>query len=104
MEQSELQRIIEAILFAAGVRVEISRLASVLEVDENDTSVYETRVVRMFDEYDFDFVKNEKENGDEFTYKMSREFAVKGIVQKFATDVYGKLIEAVTGRQVSYPD
>ena len=76
----------------------------VIEVDENDTSTYETRVVRMFDEYDFTFVKNEKENGDEFTYKMSREFAVKGIVQKFATDVYGKLIEAVTGRQVSYPD
>ena len=36
MEQSELQRIIEAILFAAGERVEISRLAQVLEVDENE--------------------------------------------------------------------
>ena len=34
MEQIELQRTIEAILFAAGERVEISRLASVLEVAE----------------------------------------------------------------------
>ena len=76
----------------------------VIEVDENDTSAYETRVVRMFDEYDFDTVRAEKENGDKFTYKMSREFAVKGIVQKFATDIYGRLIEAVTGRQVTYPD
>ena len=36
MEQSELQRVIEAILFAAGERVEISRLAMVLETDEKD--------------------------------------------------------------------
>ena len=36
MEMSELQRIIEAILFAAGERVEIARLAATLEVDEAD--------------------------------------------------------------------
>lgn len=36
MEQIELQRAIEAILFAAGERMEISRLAAVLEVDERD--------------------------------------------------------------------
>lgn len=76
----------------------------VIEVDENDTYDYETRVVRMFDVYDFDVVKEEKQKGDGFTYKMAREFAVKGAVQKFATVVYGKLIEAVTGRQVTYPD
>ncbi len=34
MEQTELQRAIEAILFAAGERMEISRLAAVLEADE----------------------------------------------------------------------
>ena len=36
MEMQELQRIIEAILFAAGERVEASRLAFTLEVDESD--------------------------------------------------------------------
>ena len=36
MEQSELQRAIEAILFAAGERVEVSRLAFTLETDECD--------------------------------------------------------------------
>ena len=36
MEQSELQRAIEAILFASGEPVEISRLAMALEVDECD--------------------------------------------------------------------
>ena len=36
MEQTELQRAIEAILFAAGERVEASRLAYALETDENE--------------------------------------------------------------------
>lgn len=36
MEQIELQRAIEAILFAAGERIEASRLALVLEVDPNE--------------------------------------------------------------------
>ena len=36
MEHTELERAIEAILFAAGERVEISRLAMALETDENE--------------------------------------------------------------------
>lgn len=36
MEQTELQRAIEAILFAAGERVDASRLAFVLETDESE--------------------------------------------------------------------
>ena len=36
MEKEELQRIIEAILFAAGERVEVSRLVYTLETDEAD--------------------------------------------------------------------
>ena len=36
MELTELQRAIEAVLFAAGERVEISRLSMALEVDEKD--------------------------------------------------------------------
>ena len=36
MEQSELQRILEAILFAAGEPVEISRLSAALEIDAKE--------------------------------------------------------------------
>ncbi len=36
MEMEELQRAIEAILFAAGERIETARLAAVLEADEAD--------------------------------------------------------------------
>jgi segregation and condensation protein B len=50
MEQTELQRIIEAILFAAGERVEIARLASVLEVDADEI---ESAVTALADELAF---------------------------------------------------
>ena len=76
----------------------------VIEIDENDTSVYKTEVVRIFDIYDFDTVREEKQSGDRFRYKIALEFAVKSKVQKFATVFYGRFIEAVTGRQVTYPD
>ena len=36
MEQTELQRAIEAILFAAGERIETARLSMALEVDEDE--------------------------------------------------------------------
>ena len=36
MERDELQRILEAILFAAGEPVEISRLSATLEIDEDE--------------------------------------------------------------------
>ncbi len=36
MEQSQIQRILEAILFASGERMEISRLAAVMDVSEKE--------------------------------------------------------------------
>ena len=36
MEQIEIQRAIEAILFAAGERIEVSRLSMALEVDPDE--------------------------------------------------------------------
>ena len=57
MEREELQRAIEAILFAAGERIDASRLAMALETDVNeiiaaadalaDTYAYERRGIRI---------------------------------------------------------
>ena len=57
METEELQRAIEAILFAAGERIDLSRLAAVLETDEHEiesaadalmnTYAYERRGIRI---------------------------------------------------------
>ena len=73
-------------------------------IDENDTSTYKTRVARIYDMFDSEVVKEEKQNGDKFTYKMAREFAVKGKIQKTASNIYRKVVETFTGRQVTYPD
>ena len=51
MEITELQRAIEAILFAAGEPVEISRLALTLEADERDV---ETAATKLADVWAYD--------------------------------------------------
>ena len=50
MELTDLQRAVEAILFAAGERVELSRLAMALEADEKDV---EKAVTALADELAF---------------------------------------------------
>ena len=50
MEEKELQRAIEAILFAAGERVDLSRLAMTLEADEKDV---ESAANALADEFAF---------------------------------------------------
>ena len=50
MEQTELQRIIEAVVFAAGERIETARLASVLEVDAKQI---DNAVSALADEFAF---------------------------------------------------
>ena len=51
MEQTELQRAIEAILFAAGERIEISRLAMALQADAADV---EAAADQLADQYAFE--------------------------------------------------
>jgi hypothetical protein len=76
----------------------------VIEVDENDTSTYETRVVRIYDMFNSETVKAEKQVGDKFTHIMAREFTLKGKIQKTASKIYRKVVETFTDRQVTYPD
>lgn len=51
MEEAQLQRAIEAILFAAGERVELSRLAMALETDEREVAA---AADKLMDELAFD--------------------------------------------------
>lgn len=76
----------------------------VIEIDENDTTTYHTRVERIYNIFNFDAVKAEFKNGDSFTKRMSLEFAIKGVIQKNASKLYRVASEAATDRQVTYPD
>jgi len=51
VEQSELQRALEAILFASGERMELSRLAAVLETDESEV---EAAADTLSDQFSFE--------------------------------------------------
>ncbi|MBO5935371.1 MAG: metallophosphoesterase [Clostridia bacterium] len=76
----------------------------VVEIDENDTSVYNTRVERLFDVFDFSYISTAKDNGDNYSGRLAFELAVKGGVQKGFMNIYQSLIELFSGRTVTYPD
>ena len=76
----------------------------VVEIDENDTSTYTTRVERLYDVFDHDYAKEQKESGDKYSKKISYELAVKGRTQKIFTEIYQSVVEFFTGRTVTYPD
>ncbi len=62
MEETQLQRAIEAILFAAGERVELSRLAMALETDEADVAAAADKLADLlaFDRRGIRILKLEK--------------------------------------------
>lgn len=76
----------------------------VVEIDENDTSTYETRVERLYDVFDFDYIKTAKDNGDKYSKRIAFELAVKGDVQEKFMKLCQSVVEFFTGRQVTYPD
>ena len=76
----------------------------VVEIDENNTSAYETRVERLYDVFDFDYIKTAKDNGDKYSTRIAFELAVKGSVQEGFMKIYQSVVELFTGRQVTYPD
>ena len=75
----------------------------VVEIDENDTSTYKTRVERLYDVFDFSYIKTAKDNGDKYSSRIAFELAVKGGVQEGFLKLYQSVVELITGRQVTYP-
>ena len=43
----------------------------VVEIDENDTSSYTTRVERLYDVFDFSYIETAKDNGDKYSGRLS---------------------------------
>ncbi len=76
----------------------------VVEIDEKDTSKYITRVERLYDVFDFDYIKTAKDNGDKYSSRIAFELAVKGKAQKICMILWHAVIEFFTGRTIVYPD
>ena len=75
----------------------------VVEIDENDTTTYETRVERLYDVFDFAYIETAKDNGDKYSTRLAFELAVKGSVQEGFLKLYQSVVELFTGRTVTYP-
>ena len=76
----------------------------VVEIDENNTSAYETRVERLYDVFDFDYIETAEENGDKYSKRIAYELAVKGKTQEIFLKIRKSAVELFTGRTVAYPD
>lgn len=76
----------------------------IIDIDENYTLDYVTRVVRWYDLFDMSYAFSEKTEGDEFGFKTAFEIAFKGFFQRLLTEAYRGLGTFVTQRRVSYTD
>lgn len=76
----------------------------VVEIDEKDTSKYETRVERLYDVFDFGYIKTAKDNGDKYSSRIALELAFKGKAQEICMKLWHSVVELFTGRTVVYPD
>lgn len=70
----------------------------------NLKAIVEAKGERLYEIFDFDYIKTAKDNGDKYSTRFAFELAVKGSVQERFTKLYQFVIELVTGRQVTYPD
>lgn len=76
----------------------------ILEVNENNTALYTTRIERWYNMYSKNDIKNLKATSDDFTVKVAKMVTRKGYVQRFMTKVGRTFTAIVTRRQVTYKD
>ena len=76
----------------------------IVEIDENDTSTYYTRVVRWYDFFTMEDVIDCIKNGNKEDLGLTFEIAFGGFWHSIAKSLYRFLGSVLTFRQVSYPD
>lgn len=76
----------------------------IIEIDENDTSVYTTKSVHWYDFFSLEDAVEYKQSGDSFGFKTALGIVFNGFFQKLIMLVYRSFGELVTGRQIVYPD
>lgn len=76
----------------------------IFEIDENDTSKYDTRCEHWYDMFSVKDINALRKAGDTFGYKLALDVSFRGFFKK-NTDKIGRFFSAVlTGRQISYED
>ena len=76
----------------------------IIEVKEDNTSEYTTRVEHWYDMFDAEDIAEFVKNGDIETSALAAEITFLGFFQKAIDFVYRGFASLVTGRQITYPD
>lgn len=76
----------------------------ILEVDENNTSCYSSRVEHWYDMFSRDDIASLKANNDDFGYKTAKSVTIQGIGRKIFEKICRGFTTIVTGRKVTYDE
>lgn len=74
-----------------------------IEIDENDTSTYKTKVVRWYDFFKADDMRELRKSGDEHL-NTARSIRFQGFFKKLFSNLGVFFVQMFTGRTVRYPD
>lgn len=75
-----------------------------IEIDENNTRIYSTRVVRWNKLFSIKDAFDYKADGDDFGFRTALDIAFKGFFKKLGDMIYHGFAALITGRQIKYPD
>ena len=97
------------IVNTVSTRSESDRFSSqygyrIIEVDENDTSRYTTRVEHWYNMFTLKDIRETKKRGDSFGKSVAACVKYRGLVQRFMTKTGRAFCYAVTGRKNTYKD
>ncbi|MBQ8027689.1 MAG: metallophosphoesterase [Clostridia bacterium] len=76
----------------------------VIDVSEDDTTVYSSKVVHWYDMYSLEDIFSLMSSGDDFGFETALEVTFKGFFQKAIDEIYRGFASFITGRQVTYED
>lgn len=87
-----------------GNRFETQYGYRIIEVDENDTSRYTSRIRRWYKMFTIKDISAYKSQGDKLAHTVAKQVTHKGLIQRFHTFTGRKFTRLVTGRKTTYPD
>lgn len=76
----------------------------IIDIDEDDTSKYTSRVEHWYDMFTLEDINNLRKSGDDYGWKLALDVDFKGFFQKTFDVVSRTVVSIFTGRQITYAD
>ncbi len=76
----------------------------ILDIDENDTSKYTSRVEHWYDMFTVKDIDALRKSGDDYGWKLALDVTFKGFFQKYFDLACRQIVSVFSGRQITYAD